>query len=77
MLTGHYLVLNNLAGFPTIILLAGNDLVTIAPAPTIQPSPNVTPFKMTELAPIQQYFPIVIGFDIPASFIRSISFPIL
>ena len=37
--------------------------VTTVPAPTITLSPSCTPGSKIALAPIQQPFPILIGFD--------------
>ena len=42
-----------LAGFPATKHLAGTSRVTTLPAPTMAPSPMVTPFKMMALRPIQ------------------------
>jgi len=46
------------------MLHAGNDFVTTEPAPTMQPSPNSTPFKIIALAPNQDPLPIITFFDI-------------
>src|SRR5665647_1439990 len=41
------------AGIPAQIMFAGRSRVTTDPAPTMQPSPIVTPAVTTALAPIQ------------------------
>ena len=40
---------NICAGFPATTVHAGTSFVTILPAPTMAPSPIVTPFKMPTL----------------------------
>jgi hypothetical protein len=51
-----------LAGFPTASELSGMSLVTTEPAPIVQPFPIFTPGQIIALPPIQQSFPIVMGF---------------
>lgn len=46
------------AGFPATTCQGGTSRVTTEPAPTIAPSPIVTPFRMIERAPIQAPRPI-------------------
>lgn len=48
-----------LAGDPMATEKSGIDLVTILPAPIVQPLPIVTPGMMVVLPPIQQSSPIV------------------
>jgi len=50
-----------LAGFPATIVQGGTSFVTTDPAPTIEPSPIVTPFKIIELKPIQTLLHIFTG----------------
>ena len=49
------------AGLPTASERAGRSFVTTAPAPTMQPSPIVTPGQTIAPPPSQQSSPIVIG----------------
>ncbi|MDR6130243.1 hypothetical protein QE442_001129 [Chryseobacterium sp. SORGH_AS1175] len=43
------------------VVFAGISRYTVHPAPIIQLSPMVTPFKTVTLLPSQQLFPILIG----------------
>ena len=54
-------------GLPTATECLGIFLVTVLPAPMIEPSPIVTPGITETLAPIHTFFSIVIGsaFSIP------------
>jgi hypothetical protein len=49
------------AGFPTAKELSGISFVTTDPAPITHPFPIVIPGQITELPPIQQSSPIVMG----------------
>ncbi len=49
------------AGMPATIAFGGTSFVTTAPAPTIAPSPMVTPGRITDFAPSQTSAPIVTG----------------
>ncbi len=51
----------NLAGLPAQISLGGMDFVTTEPAPTMEFSPIVTPFRMMECAPINTLSSICTG----------------
>ena len=57
-----------LAGTPPYKVLEQQLLITTAPAAITTPSPISTPGSIVALAPIQQPFPIMIGFlsEIPA-----------
>lgn len=50
-----------LAGTPATTVNGGTSLVTTAPAPTMDPSPTVTPGHMTHPAPIQTSLQILTG----------------
>ena len=52
-----------LAGDPTAIEKLGISLVTTELAPTVTPSPIVTPGKITVFPPIQQSCPIETRFE--------------
>ena len=49
------------AGTPATTVFAGTDLVTTAPAATMLLSPMVTPPNTVACAPIQTFFPTVMG----------------
>lgn len=49
------------AGFPATIIHGGTSFVTTEPAPTIAPSPMITPFSMIELNPIHALSQIFTG----------------
>jgi hypothetical protein len=54
-----------LAGAPAAIVPAGTSLVTTLFAPITQRSPIVTPVLTTQLAPNQQFEPMLVGpFDV-------------
>src|SRR5579872_6507850 len=51
----------NLAGLPPQISPAGMSLATTDPAPTMAPSPIVTPFRIVEWAPIKTLGRMITG----------------
>ena len=55
----HRRLFIGLAGFPTLTVQGSRSLGTTLPAPTMQPSPMVTPGRMIAPMPIQQSSPIV------------------
>ena len=59
------------AGFPATTVRGGTERVTMAPAPTTQPAPSVTPFKMIARLPIHTLSSIDTIPDIPADWWRN------